>query len=262
MIHNFYLALAAILLLPLAPAFVIYKFLPESDTEVAGPYKKLNLKLKGAFAGYFLLVLTGLGLQYFIMNRDQSDTIASLQQRLASADSLTDAMKAQLAKSPVIDWHVKGVVTPGEKDGTRFFFDDGTTSKSPDGSFELIKRSVAMQGPARPPKWICVYNPETGYRVISLNRELNHEDIAAYDVQFNEANHEILIRKPIDINSAARDSVVAVAGFLESNPQLKQQVETINPSFFNKANQLKAVSQLEKQRHLIKTATVTRPGGQ
>jgi hypothetical protein len=80
-IHHFYLALAAILLLPLAPAFVIYEFLPDSDTEVAGPYKKLNLKLKGAFAGYSLPVLTGLGLPFVILYCYQSSTIACLQQR-------------------------------------------------------------------------------------------------------------------------------------------------------------------------------------
>ena len=71
MIDNFYLALTAILLLPLLPAYIIYKFLPESETNVEGPYKKLNLKLKGAFAGYFLLVLISLGLQYVVMNSEQ-----------------------------------------------------------------------------------------------------------------------------------------------------------------------------------------------
>lgn len=71
MADNFYLTLAAILLLPLVPAFIIYKFLPASDTDVSGPYQGLSLKLKGAFAGYFLLVIVGLVLQYAVMNNKQ-----------------------------------------------------------------------------------------------------------------------------------------------------------------------------------------------
>lgn len=236
MIDNFYLALAAILLLPLIPAYIIYKFLPESETNVEGPYKKLNLKLKGAFAGYFLLVLISLGLQYLVMNSRQAKEIERLSQ------IINDSM--------VIDWKIKGFVKPGDKEGTRFFFDDGTTSKNPDGSFELIKRSIAAQGKANPPKWICVYNPVTGYQVISLNREIPHPDIASYDVSFNDALHEILIRKEIDINSAAKDSVVAVAGFLEKNPELKAKVTAVNPDFFIKADRVKAIQDRNRLVHM------------
>lgn len=42
---------------PLIPAVAIYKVLPVSPTEVAGPFQGLQIKLGGAFAGYFLLVL-------------------------------------------------------------------------------------------------------------------------------------------------------------------------------------------------------------
>ena len=48
--------LAALLFLPLFPAFILYKLLPSRAT-VAGPFRGLNLNLSGAFAGYFLLVL-------------------------------------------------------------------------------------------------------------------------------------------------------------------------------------------------------------
>ena len=130
---NFYLTLVAILIVPLFPAFIIYKFLPESETQVEGPYQKLNLKLKGAFAGYFLLVLIGLGLQYFVTGNKQTRQLETLSQLVKEQDSLIGSLKSQLAKSPIIDWHVKGLVTPGEKEGTRFFFDDGTTTKNPDG---------------------------------------------------------------------------------------------------------------------------------
>jgi hypothetical protein len=46
-------------LLPIAPAFVLYKLLP-SEGEASGPVKGLSVRFKGAFAGYlvvFMLVL-------------------------------------------------------------------------------------------------------------------------------------------------------------------------------------------------------------
>jgi hypothetical protein len=42
MADNFYLALAAILLIPIILAFILYKFLPASDTDVSGPYQGLS----------------------------------------------------------------------------------------------------------------------------------------------------------------------------------------------------------------------------
>ena len=56
--------LAAVLLLPLAPAYLLYRTLP-SDTGVTGPFMGLSIQLSGAFAGYFLLVLFSSGLIYY-----------------------------------------------------------------------------------------------------------------------------------------------------------------------------------------------------
>ena len=44
------------LLLPIIPAYILYKSLP-SEAQVDGPFKGLNIKLTGAFGGYFLLVM-------------------------------------------------------------------------------------------------------------------------------------------------------------------------------------------------------------
>src|SRR5688572_26106823 len=49
--------IAVVVLVPLIPAFLLYKFLPSGRTEVGGPFKGLDIKLSGAFAGYFLVVL-------------------------------------------------------------------------------------------------------------------------------------------------------------------------------------------------------------
>src|SRR4051812_38777411 len=112
MTDNFYLTLAAILLVPVIPAFIIYKFLPASDTDVSGPYQGLSLKLKGAFAGYFLLVIVGLALQYVVMNNNQKKEIEALQRDVSQRDTTIAHLQSQVLASanPVIDWKIKGAV--------------------------------------------------------------------------------------------------------------------------------------------------------
>ena len=70
---NLIYLLAAVLLLPLVPAYVLYRTLP-SDTKVFGPFKGLNIQLSGAFAGYFLLVLFSSGVIYYLPQVQQPAT--------------------------------------------------------------------------------------------------------------------------------------------------------------------------------------------
>ena len=104
MTDNFYLALAAILIFPLIPAFFIYKYLPVGkgdDVDVSGPFSGLSLKLKGAFAAYFLLVVVGLVLQYAIMNSEQKRTITRLETQLSQKDTTIVQLHNQLPSKPV-----------------------------------------------------------------------------------------------------------------------------------------------------------------
>jgi len=48
-----------LLLVPMAPAYLFFKILP-SSAAAEGPFKGLQIKLGGAFAGYFVLVLLSL----------------------------------------------------------------------------------------------------------------------------------------------------------------------------------------------------------
>jgi hypothetical protein len=63
LIYLLYMVVA--ILLPIVPAYLLYRNLP-SKTSVKGPFKGLTVQLKGAFAGYFLLVLI---MQSFILIR-------------------------------------------------------------------------------------------------------------------------------------------------------------------------------------------------
>ncbi|MBZ5533695.1 MAG: hypothetical protein LAO20_19870 [Acidobacteriia bacterium] len=51
-----FLNLALVILLPMAPAYVLFKALP-GTAAVSGPLQGLNIKLGGAFAGYFALLV-------------------------------------------------------------------------------------------------------------------------------------------------------------------------------------------------------------
>jgi len=51
------------IILPILPAFILYKFLPKNQVAVKGPFKGLTVDMAGAFAGYFLLFIAS----YFIV---------------------------------------------------------------------------------------------------------------------------------------------------------------------------------------------------
>lgn len=60
---------AVIVLIPMIPALILYAVLPSRAT-VSGPFKGLNIRLQGAFGGYFVLVLVVVGV---VMEQRLSD---------------------------------------------------------------------------------------------------------------------------------------------------------------------------------------------
>ncbi len=61
--------IAVIVLSPMIPALILYAVLPSRAT-VSGPFKGLNIRLQGAFGGYFVLVLVVVGV---VMEQRLSD---------------------------------------------------------------------------------------------------------------------------------------------------------------------------------------------
>lgn len=53
--------LLIIIFAPILPAFIFFKFLPKNKAAVAGPFKGFQVKIAGAFAGYFLIFIILIG---------------------------------------------------------------------------------------------------------------------------------------------------------------------------------------------------------
>lgn len=68
MLHLAYVA--AVILIPVVPAYLLYKYLPPGQAEVGGPFKGLDIKLSGAFAGYFLVLLIASSLLVFLIKTE------------------------------------------------------------------------------------------------------------------------------------------------------------------------------------------------
>jgi hypothetical protein len=51
------ITVSLVVILPLLPAIAIYKLLPHSESDAAGPFQGLKIKLSGAFGGYFITAL-------------------------------------------------------------------------------------------------------------------------------------------------------------------------------------------------------------
>jgi hypothetical protein len=154
-----FIILTTLLLLPLIPAFILYKFLP-SKTAVKGPFKGLNINLTGAFGGYFLLVLISLGLIYTLRNDKLS---AELKQ--AKQDLVTERSKYQ-------QWTMSGRIISNAPELTKIFVDGQFPSPSSNGQFEasLFMRQEGARK-LRLPSAVCFYNKNEGYKIIDLTRK-------------------------------------------------------------------------------------------
>lgn len=68
--------LALVILLPLIPAYLLYRTMP-SGAWAKGPFKGLKIHLTGAFAGYFILLVTIVSLAFGLMKplRDEIEEL-------------------------------------------------------------------------------------------------------------------------------------------------------------------------------------------
>ncbi|MFI5152051.1 MAG: hypothetical protein ACHQET_01875 [Chitinophagales bacterium] len=183
--------LAGILLIPLIPAFILYKFLPSKAT-VTGPFKGLNLKLSGSFGGYFLLVLVSSGIFFPLLRNEQQKTIDELRNELSNL---------QNEKNNQQHWTMEGSVISSIPKETRIFFDQEGSDFFETGDFKMNFNCSLENGLPELPKALCIFNKQDGYKVINMNQTLNASDIVTYGIQFDSSKHYIRIGQKIDIES-------------------------------------------------------------
>lgn len=165
--NTFLYVLAAILLLPLIPAFLLYKFLP-SKTNVSGPFKGLSLRLTGAFAGYFLLVLTAIGVFFPLLKNDQAKIIEQQNERIKQLEN-TMSEKQQ--------WVMQGNIISTSPKQTKVFFDESGSTFYETGEFSMNFNAEIQNGKTVLPKALCIFNKDDGYKVLNLSRDFNSIDI-------------------------------------------------------------------------------------
>lgn len=238
----FLLALTTILLLPLVPAFLLYKFLP-SKTNVSGPFKGLTIKLTGAFGGYFLLVLTSLGIFFPILKNQQQKQIELLQQKITE---LTNNANKQES------WQLHGVVTSSVPQQTTLFFNRQGARFEPTGEFEMSFAVDKMNGKAILPKSVCIFNKADGYKVVNISRELtSNDDIKNLNITFNDSLHQIEVGNVIDIQSKEKVRLEIEGKLLEkiNNQQINPTIyqPTVNTNFI-KAEKVTTLKDIIKLR--------------
>ncbi len=222
--YNFIFLLAAILLLPLIPAFLLYKFLP-SKTSVGGPFKGLNLKLTGAFSGYFLLVLIAIGLFFPLLKNEQAKLIEQQSEKIKQLEN---------AISDHQQWVMKGNILSTSPKQTKVFFDESGTNFWETGEFAMTFNAEIQNGKAVLPKALCIFNKDDGYKVLNLSRDFNAEDIKNYGIRFNDSLHMIKIDSLIDIQSKAK-----VRLEIENNLLSKIKANQVNISTYNPKSTIK-----------------------
>jgi hypothetical protein len=166
------------ILLPLTPAYILYKALP-AKTRVAGPFKGLNIQLSGAFGGYFLLVLVIVG---FISTRpqriDPRYEVWKLRGKMNFDSTWTDAQKQNLQLSLI----------PGNQ---RIY---------PDGSFEmLVAPEIAEGSKLKFPKLMI---RQDGFQIVTIDLDNAEPPIYGQLVQTvskDFRSKDVEVKTPIEL---------------------------------------------------------------
>jgi hypothetical protein len=162
-------------LLPLAPAILIYRIFPDTQTGLKGPFGNLSIRASGAFAAYFLVFLA---------------TIPLLNQ-------MNGNLKGEFRPS----WTIKGRILPQDENGKSIANFDGSgdvvrISLQPD--FVRVKQNLTFEAIV----------PEINQRLpaVSINyvgvgtSYVDFENLGpGDDVDFDKNKREVTIRSPIVI---------------------------------------------------------------
>jgi hypothetical protein len=211
--------LAAVMLLPLIPAFLLYKFLP-SRTSVGGPFKGLNIKLTGAFGGYFLLVVTAIGIFFPLLKNEQAKIIEQQNEKIKQLENTMNSQQ---------QWVMKGYVLSTSPKQTKVFFDQNGTNFWETGEFSMNFDAGINNGKPMLPKALCIFNKDDGYKVLNLSREFNSNDIKNFGITFDDSAHLIKIDSAIDIQSKAKAKIEIENNLLQKIKTNQINITTYKP---------------------------------
>lgn len=169
--------LACILLIPLLPAFLLYTKLP-SRTAVGGPFKGLNIKLSGAFSGYFLLVLLAISVMA------ATDRRTDLKMEIQNLKHQLDSQQA---------WTVEGQLKLAAPQETKIFVSGNAALRN------TIFNVSNIYVPSRNGKInmaLCFYNKSFGYRILNIDENFPAA-IDTLDIRIDKAAKLIHIEKPV-----------------------------------------------------------------
>ncbi len=189
------LYLLANFLIPLIPAYILYKTLP-AQTSVSGPFKGLNLNLSGAFAGYFLLVLISFGFTLKLMTDDVGKELEN-----AKAQNISLQEQNKNLQSLYQLWTIEGQITGSFPEKTKLFVDAKNTHFASTGDFST---SIYLRNDTNNiyyPTALCFFNSEDGYKVINLNKKTS-KDFDLFGITILDDKHLIQISKPIKLRKA------------------------------------------------------------
>jgi hypothetical protein len=166
-----------VLLLPLIPAFVLFRFLP-SSANVEGPFKGLTIKLGGAFAGYFVTVLLSWQVAKSLIEPMWSqnwNVVGQIAFDGAPPNHPTPTQAVVLVKPPTAEIEDSGALQMMVP-----------IPMVHDGAIDIQRLVVAVEG----------------YETVNVPLDPDNKHLGAYggqdyQVTFDEKSHRILIGKPI-----------------------------------------------------------------
>ena len=182
-------------LIPLIPAYVLYKTLP-AETSVTGPFQGFKINLSGAFGGYFLLVLIAFGFSLKLIADSNGKRIEKLSAENSALKTENDDLKIQYE-----NWTIEGQVTGSLPEKTKLFVDARNTHFSSTGDFSSKLYLKTEKNSSAIPAALCFFNTEDGYKVINLNKNTS-KDFSLFGIEINEQAKSIRIRKPVKLGKS------------------------------------------------------------
>lgn len=160
-------------LLPVVPAYVLYRTLPAS-AQVSGPFKGLNIQLTGAFAGYFLILLVVVALitQHPVPARYQVWSVSG-KVLLHNGDSTEQVAHADFSVQPP------------------------TTLLFPDGRFDLDVPVKQGQGDTLEFPVLIVSHPGYLAQTVALSERQPSFGALSYTMHADERSKKWVIDSPI-----------------------------------------------------------------